>query len=198
MNKLTLPTLSALALSLVCTQVFAVDGTIRVNGVVTDGTCILHSAGGDASGTKDLTLTLPTVPKSEFYPNVLLRKKLIYMELINATGTGICDVATSRAFKGIHLSVTSPATDLDIKDKTLLVNKASDTSTTNPIFFQFRTREGIPVDFSEPWGTQAKSLVFEGAYAVAYLSYYVAYIFKTGIVDAQNVQVKINYTMHYN
>ena len=198
MNKLTLPTLSALALSLVCTQVFAVDGTIRVNGVVTDGTCILHSAGGDASGTKDLTLTLPTVPKSEFYPNVLLRKKLIYMELINATGTGICDVATSRAFKGIHLSVTSPATDLDIKDKTLLVNKASDTSTTNPIFFQFRTREGIPVDFSEPWGTQAKSPVFEGAYAVAYLSYYVAYISKTGIVDAQNVQVKINYTMHYN
>ena len=120
------------------------------------------------------------------------------MELINATGTGICDVATSRAFKGIHLSVTSPATDLDIKDKTLLVNKASDTSTTNPIFFQFRTREGIPVDFSEPWGTQAKSPVFEGAYAVAYLSYYVAYISKTGIVDAQNVQVKINYTMHYN
>jgi type 1 fimbria pilin len=198
MNKLTLPTLSALALSLVCTQVFAVDGTIRVNGVVTDGTCILHSAGGDASGTKDLTLTLPTVPKSEFYPNVLLRKKLIYMELINATGTGICDVATSRAFKGIHLSITSPATDLDIKDKTLLVNKASDTSTTNPIFFQFRTREGIPVDFSEPWGTQAKSPVFEGAYAVAYLSYYVAYISKTGIVDAQNVHAVVNYTMHYN
>ncbi|UOH17279.1 type 1 fimbrial protein [Acinetobacter sp. NyZ410] len=198
MQKLTLATLSALALGLTCSRVFAVDGTITVNGVVTDGTCILHSAGGDASGTKDLTLNLPTVPKSGFYPNVPLSKKLIYMELLNATGTGVCDVATSRAFKGIHLSVSSPPTDLDTEDKTLLVNKALDASTKNPIFFQITTRDGIAVDISEPWGTQAKSPVFEGAYAVAYLSYYVAYISKTAIVDAQNVHAVVNYTMHYN
>ncbi|BAP37911.1 putative thin pilus major protein AcuA [Acinetobacter guillouiae] len=197
MQKLTLAILSALALSLTSSSVFAVDGTITVNGVVTDGTCILYSAGGDASGTKDLTLNLPTVPKSEFYPYVPLRKKLIYMELMNATGTGVCDVATSRAFKGIHLSVISPD-HLDATDKTLLVNKASDASTTNPIFFQITTRNGIPVDFSAPWGAQAKSPVFEGAYAAAYLSYFVAYISKTAIVDAQNVHAVVNYTLHYN
>lgn len=41
MKKLTLATLSTLALSLTCTSVFAVDSIITVNGVVIDGTCTL-------------------------------------------------------------------------------------------------------------------------------------------------------------
>lgn len=39
MQKLTLATLSTLALTLACTQVFALDGTLTVNGAVTDQTC---------------------------------------------------------------------------------------------------------------------------------------------------------------
>jgi len=196
MQKLTLATLSALALSLTCSRVFAVDGTITVNGVVTDGTCILHSAGGDASGTKDLTLTLPTVPKSKF--NTM--SVYFMMELRNADGTGVCDAATSYALKGIHLSAISP-TDLDVDDKTLLVNKAADVSIKNPIFIQIETDTGVgsarQVDFSAPWGTQAKSIVFHFGLRTA-VTYYINYAAKNWIVDAQTVQAKINYTLHYN
>jgi major type 1 subunit fimbrin (pilin) len=194
MKKQTFATLSTLALTLTCSSAFAVDGTIRVNGVVTDGTCILQGEGSGVSGHKDLTVTLPTVPKSKF--NTVSRK--IEMVLKNATNTDFCDRVTNRAFRGIHLSVSSPSTDLDSEDKTLLVNKAigaGGASTTNPIFIQIRAN-GI-VDFSEPWGTQAKSQI---SYTDVYtaFAYYVSYYSKNWTVDAQNVHAVVNYTMHYN
>jgi major type 1 subunit fimbrin (pilin) len=195
MNKLTLPTFSTLLLTLACTNVFAVDGTIRVNGVITDGTCILQGSSG-VSGNKDLTVTLPTVPKSKF--NTM--SVYFMMELRNADGTGVCDAATSYALKGIHLSAISP-TDLDVDDKTLLVNKAADVSIKNPIFIQIETDTGVgsarQVDFSAPWGTQAKSIVFHFGLRTA-VTYYINYAAKNWIVDAQTVQAKINYTLHYN
>ena len=45
MQKLTLATLSTLAFTLASTSVFALDGTITVNGVVTDQTCVLLAKG---------------------------------------------------------------------------------------------------------------------------------------------------------
>ncbi len=195
MQKLTLATLSTLALSLSCTSVFAVDGTITVNGVITDGTCILQGSSG-VSGNKDLTVTMPTVSKS----NIGGASTKIVMELRNADGTGACDAATSYALKGIHLSAISP-TDLDVDDKTLLVNKAADVSIKNPIFIQINTDTGVgsarQVDFSAPLGTQAKSYInkFGGR---TWITYYVVYFAWNWIVDAQNVTAKINYTLHYN
>ncbi|MEJ5139374.1 MULTISPECIES: fimbrial protein [Acinetobacter] len=196
MQKLTLATLSALALSLTCSSVFAVDGTITVNGVVTDQTCTLKGDGGFATGLKDITVDLGTMPKSKFTPTLPdPRKHGFTLYLTNAAGTGACDVATTKAFQGIHLSAIS-ANDLDATDKTLLVNKAIDASTINPIFIQISSINGV-VDFSAPWGVQAKSPIYTLG-DETYLQYDAVPASKTGIVDAQNYTATINYIMHYN
>lgn len=135
MQKLTLATLSILALALACTNACALDGTLTVNGVITDGTCTL---GGFATGVKDITVNLGAISQSEFTPTHPKQERYIgvTLSLVNATGTADCDAVTSKAFKGIHLSVTSPDEDLDATDKTLLVNKASGASAKNPVFTQ--------------------------------------------------------------
>ncbi|ENV15143.1 fimbrial protein [Acinetobacter guillouiae] len=204
MKKLTLATLSTLAFTLASTNVFALDGTITVNGVVTDQTCTLKvypSVGSAVSGFKDITVRLIPVPKSRFTPNQLVWNEHFYLHLENATATGPCDAATSKAFKGIHLSVSSPNDDLDATNKTLLVNKAEGAggaSSINPVFLQMSSFNGI-VDFSAPWGTQLRSRVYRDTINnLTYLNYSVGKFSKTGIVDAQNIHVVVNYTMHYN
>lgn len=198
MKKLTLATLSALAFTLASSSVFATDGTITVNGVITDGTCILEGYSYHATGLKDITTNLRAMPKSMFTDptNFPLLGVYIPMRLRNATGTGPCDAATSKAFKGIHLSAILP-TDLDANDKTLLVNKAANVSKTNPVFVRIGTEDktnNTVVDLSAPWGTQAKSPIYEEGY----VTYVANYFSKTGIVDAQNVQATVNYTIMYN
>ncbi len=156
MKKLSLVTLSTLVFTLACTNVFAVDGTITVNGVVTDQTCVLQAqplASVGVGGVKDITVNFPALPKSRFIPNQAVWWVNFYLFLKNATATGPCDAATTQAFKGIHLSVTSPNEDLDATDKTLLVNKATGASAKNPVFLQVLTGyPGVAVDLSAPWG----------------------------------------------
>ncbi|MEQ1320459.1 MULTISPECIES: fimbrial protein [Acinetobacter] len=197
MKKLTLATLSTLALTLASTNVFAVDGTLTVNGVITDQTCTLRAEENSIlSGLKDLTVSLPTLPKSTFTPSN--REPFIMgfnIYLRDATGSDFCDIATRRAFRGIHLSAISPD-HLDTTDKTLLVN-TSGASVANPVFIQFYTVDSVPVDFSASWADQAKSTV-QHLSNHTFVYYRVQYASKTGIVDAQNVNAKINYTLHYN
>ncbi|ENU56992.1 AcuA [Acinetobacter guillouiae MSP4-18] len=198
MKKLTLATLSTLALTLPCTNVFALDGTLTVNGVVTDQTCTLQGY-REASGTKDITVNIPAVSKSSFIFNRAPGFVVIQVFLKNAEGTANCDAATVKAFKGIHLSAISPD-HLDTADKTLLVNQASGASTKNPVFIGIRAYVGDSsesVDFSAPWGRQVISKVSKGGNDAAVL-YVASVISKTGIVDAQNVTATINYTLHYN
>ena len=198
MQKLTLATLSTLALSLLCTSVFAVDGKITVNGVVTDQTCTLQGYQGPVTGVKDLTVSMPAVLKSEFNSSILTAKpKYIQMRITNATGTGWCNAATTAAFKGIHLSVSSPPNDLDTTDKSLLVNKAEGAPTINPVFIQIRTGKNRIIDFSAPWGTQAASEILISTF-FSVVDYYLMYASKTGIVAPQKVHAVVNYTMHYN
>ncbi|MFW2174593.1 fimbrial protein [Acinetobacter guillouiae] len=196
MKKLTLATLSTLAFTLACTNVFAVDGTITVNGVITDGTCTLQGSNYGVSGFKNVTINLPTLPKSMYQSATAA----LGLHLRNATGTGPCDTATSKAFKGIHLSVASPDEDLDDTDKRLLVNKSTGASTKNPVFVIFYKADPTEfVDFSAPWGAQARSPVFiDRNSGTIYLVYDIAMFSKTGVVDAQTVQATVNYTLHYN
>ncbi|UOH17287.1 type 1 fimbrial protein [Acinetobacter sp. NyZ410] len=199
MKKLTLATLSTLAFTLASTNVFAVDGTITVNGVVTDQTCTLQSDGRfESSGLKDITVNLRALPKSIFKPEVTMTWG-VDLYLKNATGTGPCDAATTQAFKGIHLSVTSPD-HLDATDKTILVNQATGAggaSAANPVFMRFITDDFRPVDFSASWESQAKSLPRNNGGNI-FVQYLAAVFSKTGVVDAQNYTAKINYTIHYN
>ena len=196
MKKLTLATLSTLAFTLACTNVFAVNGTITVNGVVTDQTCTLRGDDGMANGLKNLTVSLPTLPKSTFTPSNRVPFFMGFnLHLRDATGTDFCEAATRRAFRGIHLSAISPA-HLDAEDKTLLVN-TSGASVANPVFIQFYTVDSVPVDFSASWADQAKSTV-QHLSNHTFVYYRVQYASKTGIVDAQNVNAKINYTLMYN
>ena len=202
MKKLSLATLSTLAFTLSCTSVFALDGTITVNGAVTDQTCILQGdIGSTGAALKDMILNLPTIPKSRFTPSNPSGGEYIQfgMRLSDATGMGQCDEATTQAFKGIHLSAISPD-HLDATDKTLLVNKATGTggaSSKNPVFIRLFTSDRQVINFSASWGDQATSEVLRVGRHVAVI-YYVRYASKTGIVDAQNVNAKINYTIHYN
>jgi major type 1 subunit fimbrin (pilin) len=198
MKKCTLPILGALALSLACSSVFATDGTITVNGVVTDQTCTLGPWNGAVNGLKNLTINLSAIPKSLFKPTTSLAHghTIVRMSLNNAIG-GVCDAATSQALKGIHLSAISPD-HLDVEDKTLLVNQATGASSTNPVFFQFQTSTNSQaIDFSEPWGSQAKTPISYWS-GIPIVTYELWYRSKTGIVDAQNVNATINYTLHYN
>ncbi|MGE8532697.1 MAG: fimbrial protein [Acinetobacter guillouiae] len=199
MKKLTLATLSTLALTLTCSSVFAVDGTITVNGVVTDGTCTLQKGGGVITGLKNLTVSLPTLPKSTFTPTnpIPIVRYGINMFLTNATGTANCDAATTQAFKGIHLSVSSPNDDLDGTDKTFLVNKLTNAPNINPVFIRIYTDRSDVVDISAPWGKQAKSPIRTFRDQI-YLQYFVGLASKSGVVDAQNVQAVVNYTLMYN
>ena len=199
MKKLTLATLSTLAFTLASTNVFAVDGTLTVNGVVTDQTCVIeasHSLSNFASGFKDITVNLPAVPKSRFISNSYPMYEFVRLYLKNATNTGPCDAATTQAFKGIHLSAISPD-HLDTANKTLLVNQAEGASAKNPVFIQIHVGANRIVDFSAPWGTQLRSNPIKDGNEV-FVSYQTLVYSTTGIVDAQNYTATVNYTIHYN
>ncbi|MBP2544060.1 fimbrial protein [Acinetobacter guillouiae] len=201
MKKLTLSALSAVTLSLACTSVFAVDGTITINGVVTDETCTLTGTGPGAAGSKNLTLTLDTVPKSTFTaPNSVAATKSFSLQLKNAAGTGGCDAATNKALKGLYLSPLA-AGDVDATDKTLLVNKAAGASIAEPVFIQLLTDTDAKVDLAASWGSQAKSavtgLAADGS-GTATMTYKAQYASVSGTVAAQNVSAVVNYTLQYN
>lgn len=201
MKNLTLSALGALSLTLACSNVFAVDGTITINGVVTDETCTLEGSGGGASGARNLTLNLDSVKKSAFSDTTKTAgQKSFSLQLKNAAGTAGCDAATNLSLKGLFLSAIN-ATDLDTTDKTLLVNKVSDASTTNPVFIQILTNNDALVNLNEAWGTQAKSdvtgLAADGT-GIATMSYKAQYFTKSGTVDAQQVNATLNYTLQYN
>jgi major type 1 subunit fimbrin (pilin) len=116
--------------------------------------------------------------------------------LTDTVGSAVCDVATTKAFKGIHLS-PNVAAELDAMDKTLLVNNTKDTSRKTPVFLQVLTDKNSKVDFSAPWGTQAKSSVNSNL-DIATVYYTMLYFSKTGVVDTQKLTTLINYTLHYN
>lgn len=199
MKKITSHVLGALTITLACASVFAVDGAITINGAITDQTCILGAYLGTGTGIKDITIPLSPVSKSNFTPNNTTQGvKNVFLSLLNPSGAA-CDVAINKVFRGAHLSPISPD-DLDATDKTLLVNKAvgaGGASAINPVFIRMFTEHGNAVDFSAPWGTQARGLVY-GHDFHRYLAYRAGYVSKTGIVDAQNVTATINYTLHYN
>ncbi|WP_315080015.1 hypothetical protein [Acinetobacter guillouiae] len=201
MKKLTLSALSAVTLSLACTSVFAIDGTITINGVVTDETCTLTGDGPGASGLKNLTLTLDTVPKSTFTAaNKVAAKKSFNLQLKNAAGTEGCGAATNKALKGLYLSPLA-AGDLDVTNKTLLVNKATGAIAANPVFIQILTDGGVAVDLSASATDQLKSAVTgldaNGA-GIATMRYEAQYFSESGTVAAQNVSAVVNYTLQYN
>ncbi|WP_151803331.1 fimbrial protein [Acinetobacter guillouiae] len=201
MKKLTLSALSAVTLSLACTSVFAIDGTITINGVVTDETCTLTGDGPGASGLKNLTLTLDTVPKSTFTaPNSVAAKKSFNLQLKNAAGTEGCGAATNKALKGLYLSPLA-ADNLDATNKTLLVNKATGAIAANPVFIQILTDGGVAVDLSASATDQRKSAVTgldANGEGIATMRYEAQYFSQSGVVAAQNVSAVVNYTLQYN
>ena len=190
MKKLTLPALSAQALSLICTSVFAVDGTLTIGGSIVDETCTLELDTLGKNGTRDF-VRLKTLPQNQRYTSTG-----ITFFLTDTTGSPVCDVATTKAFKGVHLS-PNVAVELDAMDKTLLVNKVIDASANQPVFLQVLTDKNNKVDFSAPWATQAKSTV-NSNFDAASVYYTMLYFSKIGVLDRQKLATLINYTLHYN
>jgi len=191
MKMLTLSALIAQASSLICTSVYAVDGTIKISGSIVDETCTLELGTLGKNGARDLSVRLKTLLPSQIYTSTG-----ITFFLTDTAGSPVCDVATKKAFKGVHLS-PNVAVDLDAMDKTLLVNKSLDASATSPVFLKVLTDQNNKVDFSAPWATQAKSTV-KSNFDAATLYYTMQYFSKKGAVDTQKLTTLVNYTLHYN
>lgn len=192
MKRLTLFAASGLTLSCVCSSVFAVDGTLTINGSIVDETCTLQLNMLSASDVKALSARLKSAPNSQIYTSLG-----VTFLLTDTVGTPVCDVAKTKAFRGIHLSPNVTA-DLDTRDTTLLVsNTAAEFSEKNPVFIQVLTDKNKQVDFSAPWETQAKSAI-NSNFDAAKVYYTMQYFSNKGAIDAQSVTTLINYTLHYN
>lgn len=192
MKRLILFAQNVLTLSLVCSNLFAEDGTLTINGSIVDETCTLQLNMLSASDVKALSARLKTAPNSQIYSSMG-----VTFLLTDTTGTAVCDVAKTKAFKGIHLS-PNVAVDLDTRDTTLLVsNTLAETSTKSPVFIQVLTDKNKKVDFSAPWETQAKSVI-DSNFDAAKVYYTMQYFSNKGAIDAQSVTTLINYTLHYN
>ncbi|MCX5466370.1 fimbrial protein [Acinetobacter nematophilus] len=139
MKKLMISMLCVLILGLVHSHTFAADGTIMVNGTITNSTCIVEVSGVGVSGLKNIVVTLTPVLKSNFqYSNSYTGPAVFSLHLKNNAGTAGCDAVTNKALKGLVLE-TASATDYDPMNKALLVNKAVGVSLTKPIFIYIRT-----------------------------------------------------------
>ena len=186
----------------VSTIAAANTGTITINGKIFNETCIL-SGGSNATGTKDVTVTLDTIPSSSFTSTVRLAgKKNFDLNLTKTDGTTACYTTTGLGASlapVVTLSTTSTAAyqsnGIDLN------NQATIKSTTNPVYVQILARTGsgdttgAVVNYSNT-ATQAKATYDSTANKFYYAAQYSA---GAGAIipEAQNVNAVVTYTITY-
>ncbi len=182
----------------VSTITAANTGTITINGKIFNETCIL-SGGSNATGTKDVTVTLDTIASSNFTSSTReFGKKLFDLSLTKPNGTACytTNLGTSLA-PVVTLSTGVPEDYVG----TGLVNKASTASPSNPVYIQILARTGsgdstgAVVNYSNT-STQAKATYDSAANKFYYAAQYYAGAGAT-IPDAQDVRAVANYTITY-
>ncbi|WP_159867137.1 MULTISPECIES: fimbrial protein [unclassified Raoultella] len=178
-------TLSALALvlsSAAATSAIAADGTITINGLITDTTCTITVDGGK----KDATVTLPTVSASSlFAAGATAGATPFNISLSGCSGTAI---STARTYfePGAYVDSQSGRLNIDagVADAATNVQVQLLNSARNPIFAGTSMANGqndIPVDVSGGSGT---------------LNYFAQY-YATDASTAGTVTTQVDYTMVY-
>ena len=183
----------------VSTIAAANTGQITINGKIYNETCIL-SGGSNATGTKNVIVTLDTIASSNFTSSTReFGKKLFDLSLTKPDGTTACyttNLGTSLA-PVVTLSTGVPEDYVG----TGLVNKAGTASPDNPVYVQILARTGsgdttgAVVNYSNT-ATQAKATYDSTANKFYYAAQYYAGA-GTTIPDAQDVRAVANYTITY-
>jgi P pilus assembly protein, pilin FimA len=177
--------LSALALvisSVMVTSAFAVDGTITINGQITDTTCAISVDGGNA----DATVTLPTVSSSTLtVAGAVAGMTPFNIALTGCSGTSLATAQTyfePGAFTDSNtgrLNTDSTVADAATNVQVQLLNADRD-----PLVVGASVANGqndIPVDISTGSGT---------------LNYFAQY-YATAASTAGSVTTQVDYTMIY-
>lgn len=177
--------LSALAMVITSAfnaSAFAVDGTITINGQITDTTCTISVDGGN----NDATVTLPTVSTTTLgSPGVTAGATPFTISLSNCSGTSL-KTASTYFEPGAYvdsttgrLNIDSAAADAATNVQVQLLN-----ADRNAIVAGASVANGqndIPVDISSGNGT---------------LNYFAQY-YATGKSTAGSVTTQVDYTMVY-
>ena len=177
MKRISLALLTVLATS----SVFAADGTITINGLVTDKTCTVN-----AGTTKDFTVTLPTVSQSVLAAKGNTAGRTPFT--INLTGcTASSKVAT----------YFEPGATVDFTTGHL--NNATGTGTATNVQVQLLGSNNavIPVLAAGAGGVQTNSqLVDVSGAGSADLNYYAQY-YATDASTPGSVATSVKYTIIY-
>lgn len=177
--------LSALAMvitSAFTASAFAVDGTITINGQITDTTCTISVDGG----SNDATVTLPTVSSTTLgAPGATAGATPFTISLSNCSGTSL-NTASTYFEPGAYvdsttgrLNIDSAAADAATNVQVQLLNADRDAIVAGASVAN--GQNDIPVDISSGNGT---------------LNYFAQY-YATGASTAGSVTTQVDYTMVY-
>ena len=166
-------------LALATSTAFAADGTITINGQVTDNTCTVN-----AGGNKDFTVTLPTVSKQVLAVAGDTAGRTPFT--INLTG---CTAGSKVA------TYFEPGATVDFNTGRL--NNATGTATNVQVQLLGSENTVIPVLAAGAGGIQANSqLVDVSGGGSADLNYYAQY-YATGASTPGSVATTVKYTIIY-
>ena len=172
-------TLLAIPLLVLATSsVFAADGTITINGQVTDKTCTVN-----AGTTKDFTVTLPTVSQSVLAVAGDTAGRTPFT--INLTG---CTAGSKVA------TYFEPGSTVDFSSGRL--NNASGTATNVQVQLLGSNNTAIPVLAAGAGGVQTNSQLVAVTDGAANLNYYAQY-YATGASTPGSVATTVKYTIIY-
>ena len=187
----------------VSTIAAANTGTITINGKIFKETCILSGgSGSNATGTKDVTVTLDTIPSSSFTSTVRLAgKKDFDLSLTKTDGTACYTTSGLGASLAPVVTLSTTSTTAYQSNGIDLNNQATIKSTTNPVYVQILARTGsgdttgAVVNYSNT-ATQAKATYDSTANKFYYPAQYTA---GEGAIipEAQNVNAVVTYTITY-
>ena len=186
----------------VSTIAAANTGTITINGKIFNETCILSGgSGSNATGTKDVTVTLDTIPSSSFTSTVRLAGKKDFDLSLTKTDGSACYTTTLGSSLAPVVTLSTTSTTAYQSNGIDLNNQATIKSTTNPVYVQILARTGsgdttgAVVNYSNT-ATQAKATYDSTANKFYYAAQYSA---GEGAIipEAQNVNAVVTYTITY-
>ncbi|QNK01474.1 fimbrial protein [Dyella telluris] len=174
----------------------AADGTITFNGTITDTSCTI-TGGGAATGTGNITVTLPTVSTSAFPSDGATAGETAF-SLILGGGTKCTDGKTAAlwvetastpaldASTGALKNINGSATNVEVQ----MVNPANNKAINLAVNAAVTNGATVIAANNQPAATIAGN--------TATLNYVGRYLAKGGTVGAGTVSTVMTYSMQYN
>lgn len=178
---LTIPVLLAASLFTV-SSAFAADGTITINGQVTDSACQIAVNGGNA----DTTVILPTVSTSSLADDGdVAGATPIVMSLTGCPSTG-------------HVRAYFEPQNVDVSTG-FLVNNAKVGAADNVQVQVLNAMDGSAIDLRNNNGNNSVDFVDDGSGTTgsATLNYAAQYVAVSGAASAGGVETALVYTLDY-